>query len=179
MSWLRRLFGSGDGATRGSSATPEPRRAHGRAAGPVYGQADVPLERAKAQLLELLRERGARSAVIEYDGGQDEGFMTSFEFSRAPLAAEPTEWSGSLPDPTAVDIDAALEASGTPDQTLYEAAEAVMCDKWGTFAGSFEVEGRLVVDVDSGRIARIDVVKVWEDYEGDDEPSAEREVEVF
>ena len=178
MSLLRRIFG-GEGRRHSAPAEPsEPRRAHERAEGPVYGRADVPLERAKAQLLALLHDRGARSAVIEYDGGQDEGFINSFEFSGVPLAVEPTAWSGSLPDPTAVDIDAALEATGAPDQALYEAAEAVMCDKWGSFAGEFEVEGRLVVDVDSGTIARIDAVKVWEDFEGD-EPPAEREVEVL
>jgi hypothetical protein len=35
-----------------------------------------------------------------------------------------------------------------------------MCDKWGGFAGEFEVEGRLIVDVDGGRIARRDAVSV-------------------
>jgi hypothetical protein len=173
MSWLRRILGGSDGGTDG-----EARRAHGSDEGPVYGQADVPLERSKAQLLELLRARGARSAVIAYDGGNDEGFMNSFEYSSAPLGAPPADWSGTLTDPRTVDIDAALEATGGPDEALYEAAEAVMCDKWGSFAGAFEVDGRLVVGVDSGTIARIDVVKVWDDDE-DVELPAERETEVL
>jgi hypothetical protein len=169
MSWLKRIFGGSDG---------DARRAHGSNEGPVYGQADMPLERAKARLLELLRERGARSAVIAYDGGNDEGFMNSFEYSSAPLGAEPTDWSGPLRDPRAVDVDAAIEATGGPDDALYEAAEAVMCDKWGSFAGAFEVDGRLVVDVDSETIARIDAIKLWDDDEGVELP-AERETEVF
>src|SRR5687767_8130507 len=140
MSWLRRIFGGGDGS----------RRAHARHAGPVYGHGDVPLEPAKTQLLALLRERGARSAVIAYEGGNDEGWMTSFEYSVEPLGTAPEEWSGGLSEAQAVDIDGAMDAAGGPDDALFAAAEAVMCDKWGTFAGEFEVDGRLVIDVDTG-----------------------------
>src|SRR5918995_568475 len=140
-----------------------PRRAHEPQEGPVYGHGEVPLEPAKAQLLELLRERGARSAVIVYEGGNDEGWITTFEYSTVALGADPADWSGeSLPDAQAVDVDAAMEAAGGPDDALFEAAEAVMCDKWGSFAGEFEVEGRLVIDVDSSRIVRRDVVRVEE-----------------
>jgi hypothetical protein len=151
MSWLRRIFGGGDG----------PPRAHRSGSGPVYGHGDVPLEPARAKLLALLRERGARSAVIVYEGGHDEGWMTSFEYSAEPLGADPEEWTGeALPAAQAVDIDRAIDAAGGPDDALFEAAEAVMCDKWGSFAGEYEVEGRLVIDVDGGRIVRRDVVSV-------------------
>ena len=154
MSWLRRIFGGGEGE-------PRPSRAHGWRSGPVYGHGDVPLEPAKAELLELLRERGARSAVIVYEGGNDEGWMTSFEYSTAPLGAPPGEWGGDgLPDAVAVDVDAAIDASGGPDDALFAAAEAVMCDKWGSFAGEYEVEGRLVIDVDGSRIVRRDVISI-------------------
>jgi hypothetical protein len=160
MSWLRRIFGGGDGESR-------PRRAHGSRTGPIYGHGDVPLEPAKAELLALLRERGARSAVIVYEGGNDEGWMTSFEYSAASLGAEPQDWAGAgLPEAQAVDIDGAMDASGGPDDALFAAAEAVMCDKWGSFAGEFEVEGRLVIDVDTGRIARRDVISVEGDPPG-------------
>ena len=152
MSWLRRIFGGG-GARRPSWLGP----------GPVYGRGDVPLEPARDDLLALLRERGARSAVIVYEGGHDEGWMTSFEYSAEPLGADPEEWTGdALPAARAVDIDSAIDAAGGPDDDLFAAAEAVMCDKWGTFAGEYEVEGRLVIDVDTGRIARRDVVSVEE-----------------
>jgi len=108
-----------------------------------------------------LRARGARSALIAYEGGNDEGWITRLEYSSAALGADPTEWSGdALPDGKAIDIDRAIEASGGPDDDLFEAAEAVMCDKWGGFAGEFEVDGRLIVDVDGGRIARRDAVSV-------------------
>ena len=150
MSWLRRILGR-------SNARP----AHLAGAGPTYGHGEVPLEPAKAQLLDLLRERGARSAVIVYEGGNDEGWMTSFEYSAVAFGADPADWSGkSLAEPQAVDVDAAMEMADGPDDALFGAAEAVMCDKWGTFAGEFEVEGRLVIDVDAGRIVRRDAVSV-------------------
>ena len=101
MSWLGRILG--------------------RREGPVYGRGDVPLEPAKAELLDMLRERGARSAVIAYEGGNDEGCM---------------------------------------------------CDKWGSFAGEYEVEGLLVADVAAGRIVRRDLVSV-------EEGPAETEVEAL
>ena len=156
MSWLRRILGGGEGE-------PDPRRAHASRSGPAYGHGDVPLEPAKAELLGLLRERRARSAVIVYEGGNDEGWMTSFEYSTAPLGAPPEEWAGDgLPDAVAVDVDAAIDASGGPDDALFAAAEAVMCDKWGSFAGEYEVEGRLVIDVDGSRIVRRDVISIEE-----------------
>lgn len=163
MSWLRRIFGGKDGGdSRGA-----PRRAHGEREGPVYGHGDVPLGPAKEQLLELLRERGARSAVIVYEGGNDEGFITEFVFSAAEPGADLERVTAeTLPDPTPVDVDEAIEAAGGPDDDLFAAAEAVMCDKWGGFAGEFEVEGRLVVDVENGRIVRYDVVSVEGDTPG-------------
>ena len=155
MSWLRRIFGGG-GEDGGA-----PRRAHGRYEGPAYGHGEVALEPAKAALLAALRERGARSAVIAYEGGNDEGWITEFSHSAAPLGADPASWTGeTLPDATVVDIDAAMEAKGGLDDELFEAGEAVMADKWGGFAGEFEVEGRLIVDVDAGRIVRRDAVSV-------------------
>jgi hypothetical protein len=165
MSWLRRILG---GSRQGSPDEPSgPARAHRPDEGPVYGHGEVKLEPAKAQLLELLRERGARSAVVTYEGGNDEGWITSFEYSAVALGAEPAEWQGdSLVDAQAVDVDAAMEAAGGPDDALFEAAEAVMCDKWGSFAGEFEVEGRLIIDVDSGRIARRDILSVEGGPEG-------------
>ena len=154
MSWLRRIFG--EGGEDGDA----PRRAHGRDEGP---RTDTAKSRspAKAALLAALRERGARSAVIAYEGGNDEGWITEFSYSSARLGADPAAWTGeALPDATVVDIDTAIEAKGGPDDELFEAGEAVMADKWGGFAGEFEVEGRLVVDVDAGRIVRRDAVSV-------------------
>jgi hypothetical protein len=170
MSWLRRIFGGGSpGTDRRADA---PRRAHARDEGPVYGHGDVALEPAKATLLALLRERGARSALIAYEGGNDEGWITAFEHSRVALGA-PERWpDGPLPDAQAVDVDRALEGTGGPDDDLFAAAEAVMCDKWGGFAGEFEVDGRLLVDVESGRIVRRDSISV----EGD---PAQTEVETI
>jgi hypothetical protein len=159
MSWLRRILGG-----NGRDADGAPRRAHGRDDGPVYGLGEVPLEPAKAELLAALRARGARSALIAYEGGNDEGWIVRFEYSPAALGDDPAEWPESaLQDATAIDVDEAMEAAGGPDDDLFAAGEAVMCDKWGIFAGAFEVEGTLIVDVDSGRIVRRDTVSVEDD----------------
>ena len=158
MSWLRRIVRGSDSPSADAAGH---RRAHKSDEGPVYGHGDVPLEPAKLELLEVLRQRGARSALIFYEGGNDEGWITAFEYSTAALGVEPEAWSGeTLAEAQSVDVDAAIEAAGGPDDELFAAAEAVMCDKWGSFAGEFEVEGTLVVDVELGRIVRRDVVSV-------------------
>jgi hypothetical protein len=138
MTWLSRLFGS--------------------EIGPVYGRGEIPFDRAKDNLLALLRVRAGRSAVIGYDGGNDEGWLTELVVSSEPLAGEPESWSSV--EGTAVDVDAAYEDFETPDGQLVEAAEALVCDKWGSFAGEFHVDGRVFVDVDSERIVRRDAVSV-------------------
>jgi hypothetical protein len=139
VSWFERLFGS--------------------YTGPVYGRGDEPLDRAKEELLAHLRERGARSASIVYDGGHDEGFITELRHSPEPLAGEPDEWTG-VEGGSSLDIDDAYENYETPDGRLLDAAENVMCDKWGSFAGEFEVQGRLLVNVETGRIVRRDAISV-------------------
>lgn len=139
MSWFERLFGP--------------------ASGPVYGHGDEPLERAKEELLARLRERGARSASIVYDGGHDEGFINELRYSEQPFAGDPTEWID-VQGGSSLDIDNAFENLETPDGKLFQAAEYVMCDKWGSFAGEFEVQGQLLVDVETGRIVRRDAFSV-------------------
>jgi hypothetical protein len=129
--------------------------------GPVYGRGDEPLEQAKDELLSLLRQRGARSAEIVYDGGYDEGLITALRLSDEPLGGEPTEWTD-LAGASDLDVDSAYDNPETPDGKLLEAATNVMCDKWGSFAGEFEVKGRLLVDVDGGRIVRRDAFSVEE-----------------
>jgi hypothetical protein len=174
MSFLRRIFG-GDGRDGRDDRADErePPRAPAEGSGPVYNHGEEPLSRSKPELLTLLRERGARSALITYDGGNDEGGVSGIAYSAEPLGANPVEWVGDeLPVATEVDVERAYEDWDGPDGRVLQAAEAVVCDKWGSFAGEFEVTGRLVVDVDSGRIARVDDVAV-EDY------PAEREVEVI
>jgi hypothetical protein len=173
MSFLRRIFGGGEDGEERADERERPHRAHEEGSGPVYGHGEEPLSRSKPELLSLLRERGARTALIIYDGGNDEGGVSGLSFSVEPLGAEPAEWEGDeLPAATEVDVESAYEDWDGPEGRFLQAAEAVVCDKWGSFAGEFEVTGRLVVDVDSGRIARIDDVAV-EDY------PPEREVEVI
>jgi hypothetical protein len=137
------------------------RRIFGGGSGPVYGRGDEPLEQSRDELLSLLREKGARSAVIVYDGGYDEGFITELRHSEEALVGEPTEWTD-LSDGSDLDVDGAYDNPETPDGKLLEAATNVMCDKWGSFAGEFEVQGRLLVDVDSRRIVRRDAFSVEE-----------------
>jgi hypothetical protein len=146
MSWLKRVFGASS-------------------SGPVYGHGDVPMESAKPQLLELLRERDAQRAVIAYDGGHDEGWITELLYSSEPGEGEPDPAASTVIDP-----DTAYEDFESPDGRLLAAAEAVVSDKWGSFAGEFEVRGRLLVDVASGHIVRRDSVSV---EEGPFEPEVE------
>jgi hypothetical protein len=109
---------------------------------------------ARTELLRLLRERGARSALVVYDGGNDEGAVTAIRLSREPLGVDPSEWT--MPDLAPAE-EVAIDDDATDD--LYDAALWVVAGKWRSFAGLFFVKGRLVVDVDSGRIARHD--DVW------------------
>lgn len=152
MSFFRKLFGGG---MRG-------------------GQGERPLSVAKPELLRLLRERGARSALIAYDGGHDEGGVTEIWVSSEPLGVDPRKWSGgSLAGAQEVEVDWDEMGQGG----LLDAAMDVVSDKWGSFAGEFHVKGRLVVDVDAGSIARHDDMwldeqeeAVDEDYDDDLEP---------
>lgn len=162
MSWFRRLLGREAGDEGDAPReTEEPARLHEEGAGPVYGLADVPFPEAKARLLELLRERGAKSAVIGYDGGNDEGWLTELTYFPKPFMGSPEDWQ--LPTGgTSVDTEKAYEEWESPDGRLVEAASAVVSDKWGGFAGEFHVDGRLFVSVPSGEIVREDAISIEE-----------------
>ena len=169
MSWLRRIFGgSGRPDDHGGTGTPSVTRSEG-----------------KATLLELLRARGVRSALVAYDGGNDEGGVASIAVSAEPLGSAAESWDGTtLPGSSEVvwgdwSEEGAAGYGSRPlaDERLLAAAEAVVCEKWGSFAGEFQVEGRLVVDVDSDRIARQDVS--WVTDEDEDNAERERETEVL
>ena len=169
MSWLRRIFGGSDRPDDGDGdhGAPAVRRSEGKAA-----------------LLELLRARGARSALVTYDGGNDEGGVASIAVSGEPLAEPAESWEGTtLPGSTDVlwgdwSEEGAADYGSRPlaDERLLAAAEAVVCEKWGSFAGEFQVEGRLVVDVDGDRIVRQDVSWVTDDDENDAEREHETEI---
>jgi hypothetical protein len=176
MSWLRRLFGGG-GAEEGGDERSAVERILGPSGSRHTGRGERPLPEAKAELLDALRARGARSAIVSYDGGNDEGGVTEITVSREPLPDDPLRFAvGTLPAGESFDVDAFYEGGGSPeDQRLFEAAEAVVCDKWGSFAGEFEVRGRLVVDVDSGCIARHDAMRTTEDDPYDEESDEEYE----
>src|SRR5919107_841479 len=80
---------------------------HFGSTGPVYGNGDVPLSHARDELLRLLRERGARSALVAYEGGSDEGWITLFEVSPAPLDRHPKDVGvDALPAGRPVDLGA-------------------------------------------------------------------------
>ena len=167
MSWLRRLFGGADGA----NGEDRYEASRGDDFDELGGDGGTrPLGEAKPELLRLLRERGARAAVIAYDGGNDEGGVTEIWISREPLSVDPREWNEEkLPAGEEVEVDWDTIESDPPG--LLDYAMDVVCDKWGSFAGEFAVRGRLVVDVDSGGIARHD--EMWgfteEDYDELDE----------
>ena len=169
MSWLRRIFGGSDRPGEGRDGdTPTARPSAG-----------------KAQLLELLRARGARSALVVYDGGNDEGGIASIAVSAEPLGVPAESFAGAALAGASEVLwgdwsEEGAELYGTravEDERLLAAAEAVVCEKWGSFAGEFQVEGRLVVDVDGDRIARQDVS--WVTDEDEDGAERERETEIL
>jgi hypothetical protein len=176
VSWLRRLFG---GDEDGGEARPDAPAELG------YVTDGRKAADAKQELLRVLRELGARSALLVYDGGHDEGGVTEIFVSSEPLDRPAEEWrEATLPASTAIDMDRAWNAWGAdgaegvdPEDRrlseLMDAVDAFLAAKWDTFAGEFEVEGRVVVDVDDERIARHDVVTVEEDG---GEPMRETEV---
>jgi hypothetical protein len=165
VSWLRRIFGGSDR--------------------PAAGREPAPPGPGKAELLELLRARGARSAVVAYDGGTDEGGVASIAVSPEPLGVPAEHWQeASLAGGSEVlggdwSEQGAADYGNRPDadERLLEAAEAVVCEKWGSFAGASPVEGRLVVDGDGERIARQDVS--WVTDEDEDEAERIRETELL
>jgi hypothetical protein len=168
MSWLRRIFGGSD--------RPDGDGDHGAPA--------VRPSEGKAALLELLRARGARSALVVYDGGNDEGGVAMVAVSAEPLGVPAESWQGTeLPGAEVLWGDWSEEGASAfgnravEDERLLAAAEAVVCEKWGSFAGEFQVEGRLVVDVDGDRIVRQDVS--WITDEDKDDAERERETEVL
>jgi len=169
VSWLRRIFGGSERSDdRSDLGAPTTRPSEGKAA-----------------LLELLRARGIRSALVVYDGGNDEGGVASIHVSAQPLGDAPERWEGTtLPGSSEVvwgdwSEEGAAEYGSRPveDEQLLAAAEAVVCEKWGSFAGEFQVEGRLVVDVDGDRIARQDVS--WVTDEDEDDAEREHETEIL
>ena len=165
MSFLRRLLGrAGDG---------DREREHVDELANAHRQAERPLAEARADLLGLLRERGARCAVIAYDGGHDEGAVTEIRISPEPLPGTPDEFTGELAAAEEVELD--WDTFGSDPPGLLDAAMDVVADKWGSFAGEFFVRGRLVVDVDSGAIARHD--DTWVDDEDVDYDEAYDEEE--
>lgn len=168
MSWLRRILG-GDGRGRGDR---ELAGAHdlGYETNPTAAAA------AKADLLRVLRARRAHAALITYDGGHDEGSVSEIVVSEEPLGAAPEEWrEATIAGGEPIDMDRAWDVWGKEDlgaddrqlSELLEAADTFIAVKWEGFAGEFEVQGRLVVDVDGERIARHDVVTVDEEYGGE------------
>ena len=167
MSWLRRIFGGSEPAD-GDGGAPAARPSDGKAA-----------------FLELLRARGARSALVTYDGGNDEGGVASISVSGEPLSEPAEGWEGTtLPGSSEVlwgdwseEGAAAYGSRPLADERLLAAAEAVVCEKWGSFAGEFQVEGRLVVDVDGDRIVRQDVA--WVTDEDEDDAEREHETEIL
>jgi hypothetical protein len=168
MSWLRRIFG-GD---------------RDRDGGRPDGAPAVRPSAGKAELLELLRARGARAALVTYDGGNDEGGVAMVAVSAEPLGVPAESWQGTgLPGAEVLWGDWSEEGASAfgnravEDERLLAAAEAVVCEKWGSFAGEFQVEGRLVVDVDGERIGRQDVS--WITDEDEDDAERERETEVL
>jgi hypothetical protein len=106
VSWLRRIFG-GDGRDRESIG-----------AGDLgYETNPAAAATAKAELVRVLRERGAHAALITYDGGHDEGSVSEIVVSAEPLGAPPEDRrETTIAGGERIDMDRAWDVWGRDDR---------------------------------------------------------------
>lgn len=97
----------------------------------------------KARVFQLLRAKGASKAVVRFSGGNDEGGVDSIELI-LPLAngeeakVDLPVYHGSYMHPG---------KDKTDDQDLSDLLGSPVDDRYGSFAGDFEVYGTVVWDV--------------------------------
>lgn len=94
-----------------------------------------------------LRARGAATAVVGFDGGNDEGGPHSIKL----LDANGSEIADLDPYPDYVERNGRWEPD-TPDGKLAEALAAPIEAQYGSFAGDFYVSGKLTWDVTTGAV---------------------------
>ncbi len=97
----------------------------------------------RAEVFGRLRELGAVTAVVPFNGGHDEGFVEGVTLRGAEgsaVAVIHEDYYGEAEEP--------FEGA----HRLAEALSRPVYDEYGGFAGEFEVEGRVVWDVSKATV---------------------------
>ena len=132
------------------------------------------------EVFQELEKRGATSAEVSFEGGNDEGSAENAvlfdgeaeigELDEHDPQYERDEWGNivferitgsNYPHPKTTPLSPAHQA----DNDLAEALAAPVYDEFGNFGGSFDVEGKVVWDVRGRTVAMIGNESVWEPIE--------------
>jgi hypothetical protein len=102
------------------------------------------MEMTRAEVFERLRELGAVAAVLPFHGGYDEGFIEGITLQGTEgnaIAVIHEDYYGNAEEP--------FEGA----HRLAEALSQPVYDEYGSFAGQFEVEGRVIWDVSKATVS--------------------------
>ena len=112
----------------------------------------------KSKCLRLLTKRGVSKATVYFSGGNDEGSIDSIEYVMLD-GSEPPKIVGAAisyiynADSKKWEEDWSKVPDEQRDDTeLINALEAIVDDRYGTFAGDFYVNGEVVYDVAAGTV---------------------------
>lgn len=104
------------------------------------------------QAMSILRARGIAKVSVPFEGGNDEGF--SFD---ADLYDAGNEKVGTLKEWVPID------RPETEDEELYEFLAAPIFERYGSFAGDYQVMGSCVWTVETGSVEIRGQEQVWQD----------------
>lgn len=117
----------------------------------------------KNKAMSILKARGIRQAMVEYNGGHDEGYVaviaTRTDGTRYELPRHST-YSGYNQPP--VKLTPEQEA----DNELMELLTNPVYNEWYSFAGEFYVNGYYLWDVEANKVTKSQDVETpsWENF---------------
>ena len=89
----------------------------------------------KKEVLALLKKKCIEKVTVKFSGGHDSGGTDGIEFE---VLGETVQW-------TEKEVDTIKEG-------LCDALEAPVWDRYGSFAGEYNVDGEVVWDVKEGKV---------------------------
>lgn len=101
----------------------------------------------KKEVFDLLHDRGIKKVVVSFDGGNDEGGVSSITLEHSDdTTSEMNEW---YPSSTYDPETRTWKESSPPskDEELSKALCKPVYDKYSSFAGEFYVNGEVIWDV--------------------------------
>jgi len=121
------------------------------------------VEMNRTEVFRRLRELGAVGAIVPFYGGNDEGFTEGITLKGAEgnTIVIIQDYYGSVEEEPFEGADHLAEALSEP---VYE--------EYGSFAGDFEVEGRVIWDVSKGTVS-MEGSEVKKDFEAEEESEAD------